>query len=54
MIEAEDPSTAYTFDTPDVRVFAVSGDPDKLAFYEPPGRETYLAMEEPIDLHEYR
>jgi len=54
MIRANDPSAARTFDVPGLRVFAVSGDPDVLAYYDPTNSQASLVMRDPVDLRDWR
>jgi len=50
----EDPTASYRFDSPEVSVFAVDGDPDARAFFEPTSGGAWLAIRGPLNLHEWR
>ena len=38
----------------DVKVLAVDGDPDRIAFYDGSSRQCWLSMDDPVDLRTYR
>ena len=49
------PSAMRSFRTgPVVQVVTVAGEPDKLAFHDPGTPDSYLSMDDPINLREYR
>ena len=50
----EKPDDARSFDIDETSVVAVRGSPDKLAFHDPTTPESYLAMEAPLSLRDYR
>jgi len=52
----QDPAATRQFDA-DVSVVTVDGAgdaPDRLAFYDGRSRQTWLAMDDPLDLRDYR
>ena len=42
------------FDLPSVCVVAVDGDPDTLGLYEPTNSRSWLTMDDPVDVRDYR
>jgi len=48
------PTATRQFDTVTVSVVTVDGDPDRLAFYDGTSRQSWLAMDDPLDLRDYR
>ena len=51
---SETTSAARSFDTDDAHIVTLEGSPDKLAFHDPTKPDSYLAIEEPLDLRDYR
>lgn len=49
----QNPSATTAFES-DVHVLAVEGEPDTLAFYTEHSRSSWLTMDDPLDLREYR
>lgn len=41
-------------ETPTALVVTVDGDPDRLAFYGRASSQSWLAMDEPLDVRDYR
>jgi len=50
----QDLTATRQFDTPSVSVVTVDGDPDRLAFYDRTSTRSWLAMDDPLDLRDYR
>jgi hypothetical protein len=53
----QNPTASRQFDTPSVSVVAVDGAgeaPDHLAFYDSTSTQSWLAMDDPLDLRDYR
>ena len=50
----QDPTATKQFDTPALSVVTVDGDPDTLAFYDGASTRSWLAMDDPLDLRDYR
>ena len=50
----EDPTATYQFETDTVSVVTTEGEASSLAFYDPGSSRAWLAMDEPLDLRDYR
>jgi len=53
----QDPTATRQFDAGELSVVTVDGAgdaPDRLAFYDGRSRQTWLAMDAPLDLRDYR
>ncbi len=53
----QNPTASRQFDTPSVSVMAVDGvgdAPDRLAFYDGTSTRSWLSMDDPLDLRDYR
>jgi hypothetical protein len=50
----QDPSASHQFDTDTVSVVTTEGEASPLAFYDPGRSRAWLAMDDPLDLRDYR
>ena len=50
----QDPSASHQFDTDTVSVVTTEGEASPLAFYDPDSPRSWLAMDDPLDLRDYR
>ncbi|WP_199712312.1 hypothetical protein [Halorubrum sp. Atlit-8R] len=50
----QDPTASHQFDAGDVSVVTTEGEASPLAFYDPSSTQAWLAMDEPLDLRDYR
>ena len=50
----QDPTASHQFDTDTVSVVTTEGEASPLAFYDPSSTQAWLAMDEPLDLRDYR
>ena len=50
----EDPTASPQFDAGDVSVVTTEGEASPIAFYDPGSSRAWLAMDDPLDLRDYR
>lgn len=50
----QDSPTPHQFDTDTVSVVTTDGEASPLAFYDPDSPRAWLAMDDPLDLSDYR